>query len=329
MGTWQIPPDVLASARFVVSAKAEVVTALISLNSPRDATARAFHTANKTAFEAMLDQFPQRRALLECSFRPRRGQRPGWIADYLSSPPTSPTATIEDELTRVAQTPDTQLRADLEETAQHPLPNRLAVTDLSGCATDLLRWVWTRTLAADWPRREQILRADIVARTSRLATHGWSAVLHDLGRDRDWIGDGHLRVSRLALPTQVLPSDADLYLIPSISTATWLGWTASGTYAIYYPVAGRLAEADASHGGGLPLLIGTNRATLLRMLDHSTSTTHLAARTDLPIGSVGNHLRVLLRAGVVIRRRSGRIVLYWRTPLGDALIAADGSKTSR
>jgi len=35
-------------------------------------------------------------------------------------------------------------------------------------------------------------------------------------------------------------------------------------------------------------------------------------------------LRVLLDAGVVARRRSGRHVLYWRTALGESLIAADG-----
>jgi hypothetical protein len=34
---------------------------------------------------------------------------------------------------------------------------------------------------------------------------------------------------------------------------------------------------------------------------------------------------VLLDAGVVARRRCGRNVLYWRTALGEALIAADGA----
>ena len=39
----------------------------------------------------------------------------------------------------------------------------------------------------------------------------------------------------------------------------------------------------------------------------------------MPLGSVGDHLKVLLAAGTVLRRRSGREVLYWRTALGDAL----------
>jgi len=46
--------------------------------------------------------------------------------------------------------------------------------------------------------------------------------------------------------------------------------------------------------------------------------------TGLPLGAVGNHLRVLLDAGAVLRRRAGREVLYWRTSLGDALAASTG-----
>ena len=69
---------------------------------------------------------------------------------------------------------------------------------------------------------------------------------------------------------------------------------------------------------------GRGVAGLLRRLDQPLGTTQLAASCGLPVGAVGNHLRVLLDAGVVARRRSGRHVLYWRATLGEALIAADG-----
>ena len=44
--------------------------------------------------------------------------------------------------------------------------------------------------------------------------------------------------------------------------------------------------------------------------------------TGYTLGSVGAHLRVLLDAGLIRRRRSGRSVLYYRTPAGDQLTEA-------
>ncbi len=85
------------------------------------------------------------------------------------------------------------------------------------------------------------------------------------------------------------------------------------------PVAGAEAGLRAD---GLARLIGPNRARVLRLLGEPRSTTQLAALTGLPLGAVSNHLRVLLEAGAVLRRRTGREVLYWRTSLGDVLAAS-------
>lgn len=159
---------------------------------------------------------------------------------------------------------------------------------------------------------------------AKLARHGWAPVLRDLGKGREWAGDGHLRINRYDRPARVLSADADLLFIPVTSSASWVGWTEPVRYAIYYPVAGRLAPGDATRRAGLDRLVGPNQAALLRLLGQPLGTTHLAASAGLPAGAVGNHLRVLLDAGVVARRRSGRNVLYWRTALGEALIAADG-----
>lgn len=324
MGTWRIGPDLLARARFMVSPKAEIVTALCALLGPIDATDRAYHAMHHSAFEAMLARYPLRRAILDSSFRPRRGQVTGWIADFLTAPPAAQTVTIDEEIGVIAAMTQAEIRRDLEETTLRPLAPELTEAPLAATAAALLDWVWTRTLATDWPRRERILRADIVARSGRLASHGWEAVLRDLGRGREWIGGGEMRINRYDLPTRELPATAHLYFIPVLSPEGCVGWSEPDAYAIYYPVTGQLANPGAASGGGLGRLIGANRASLLRMLDQPAGTTDLAARSQLPIGSVGNHLRILLDAGAVTRRRSGRAVLYWRTPLGDALAAADG-----
>ena len=322
-GTWQVTSDLLAKARFVVSPKAEVVAAVEALIKPADPQARAFRAAHHAAFAAMLDEHPVRRDLIGHSFRPRQGSRPGWLADYLGSPPPSPDASFAAEVAAVAAISAKALRDDLRETVGRPLPRSLEAADLVREAAFVLEWIWTHTVATDWPRRERLLRADIVARTGQLARYGWAAVLRDLGKGREWAGDGQLRINRYDLPTRVLSAEADLWFIPVTSNGSWVGWTQPLRYAVYYPVAGRLAPADAGRRGGLDRLVGGNRAALLRLLEAPLGTTHLASASGLPVGAVGNHLRVLLDAGVVARRRSGRHVLYWRTALGEALIAAD------
>ena len=204
--------------------------------------------------------------------------------------------------------------------ARLPLPRVLLRPGVAGHVVELLDWLWTHTIATDWPRRERVLRADIVARANRLASHGWTGVLKDLGKAREWVGDGEMRISDHFMPTKELGPEAQLYFVPTHWMASWVAWDLPHRYAVYYPVTGALAAVDGS-GGGLGRLIGANRARLLQALSVPASTTALAARSGLPVGAVGNHLRVLLDSGLVLRRRSGREVLYWRTALADSLVA--------
>ena len=204
---------------------AEVVAALSALLHPRDPAERAFYAAHHAAFETMLTSFPLRRDVLARSFRPRRGNLPGWTASYLTNPPAGPGVTFEAELAAVAARPGEMLRADLRETSLAELPGHLVSADIAQPAASLLDWMWTHTVATDWPRRERLLQADIVARTGQLASQGWAAVLRDLGQNREWAGNGQLRINRHELPTRVLPSGAQLYFIPVTSYSAWVGWT--------------------------------------------------------------------------------------------------------
>ena len=316
MGMWTVPATVLAHSRFAVSPMAEVVGALGHL-MPRGAVVdRAFVTAHGDAFRAMLDEHPGRRELLCASWRP------GWLGDFMSIPPTHTSPTFQEELALVEALGDKRIRADLRVVTGGPLPRVLTRPGVTAYAVGLLDWVWTHTLVSDWPRRERVLRADIVARSARLATHGWAGVLKDLGRDREWLGDGLMRINRGDYPTRALPDDAQLSFVPVHWRASWVGWDLPQRYAVYYPVTGALALVGRSGTGSLDRLLGGNRATILRGLDDPASTSALVARTGLPLGSVGNHLRVLLDNELVLRRRSGREVFYWRTALGDTVVAA-------
>lgn len=316
MGDWQLSADLLARARFVVSPMADVVAALGSLAEPRDPTDRVTAAMHGAAFVAMLDAHPGRAAVLRCS------ARPGWRADFLGIPPDTDPTTFADELATVAALGDERIRTDLAETVRGPLPDVLLRPGVTADAVGLLDWVWTHVVASDWPRRERVLRADIVSRTVRLARHGWEAVLPDLGRDRAWLGQGRLRINVHDYPTRDLDDARELSFIPHHGRGSHAGWELPSRYALYYPVSGVLAERDTGHAAGTARLIGANRARLLAALDVPASTTGLVALTGLPLGSVGRHLRVLLDAGLVQRRRSGREVLYWQTGLGEALVAA-------
>ena len=66
------------------------------------------------------------------------------------------------------------------------------------------------------------------------------------------------------------------------------------------------------------------QARLLVARDAPASTDHLARSLAMAPGAVGDHLAVLRAAELLVRARSGRSVLYRRTPLGEALVGGSG-----
>jgi DNA-binding transcriptional ArsR family regulator len=97
-----------------------------------------------------------------------------------------------------------------------------------------------------------------------------------------------------------------------------LVYPARGVAALWEP-AGRGRAAVA-----LARLLGASRAAVLTALDEPTSTTQLVGVLHQSLGGLGDHLAALYGAGLVTRARSGRSVLYRRTPVGDAVVAAAG-----
>ncbi|MEV1332591.1 helix-turn-helix domain-containing protein [Micromonospora costi] len=112
-----------------------------------------------------------------------------------------------------------------------------------------------------------------------------------------------------------------LVFVPAHCRRGWVLWDVPTRFGMVYPARGILVDPTSPAPDGLARLIGANRAGILARLDASLSTSQLVAMTGLSLGTVSDHLRVLLDGGAVSRRRSGREVLYWRTPLGDSLVA--------
>jgi DNA-binding transcriptional ArsR family regulator len=249
------------------------------------------------------------------------------VADFLCTPPAGDGRSFPDELARIRSTPAAALRLDLVDpehterraTAPRPHDPALDAADLPDRVADVLTWVWAEIVEPDWPRRRRAFEADVVARTRRLSTGGWAAALDDMRPGLKWLGEGRLQINAYDHPPRDL-AGADLLFVPTTTGHGWVGWDPPARFSVVYPCAGLLAETRPAAPDALRRLIGPARATVLTLLDAPMSTTQIVAVTGFALGSVGNHLRVLLDAGLVRRRRSGRSVLYFRTGDGDNLV---------
>ncbi|WP_426503904.1 ArsR/SmtB family transcription factor [Dactylosporangium sp. McL0621] len=331
MGFWRIDADVLVTSRFVVSPLAETVGCLAALNGQHRVS-----PAQRDWLTEALPVFRARWAADDFALPFLRDAiRPGWLADFLVKPPQTDAPTFAEELARVADTTDEQARRDIVGTTtdEQARPDVLVTTDrtlapvlrrggLVERAVELLDWVWRHTVRPGWPRRRRVFEADIVARTDRLSTGGWAAVLDGMRPGMRWLGDGRLQINTYDYPPRDV-TGSRLLFVPTTVHRGWVSWEEPGdVHAIIYPCTGWLAQDPAAvPAEALARLIGPARARILTLLAAPKSTTQLVALTGQPLGSVGGHLRVLREAGLAARRRAGRSVLYYRAPLGDALCA--------
>jgi DNA-binding transcriptional ArsR family regulator len=322
MGWWQISADTLAASRFVISPLAETTASLLTLERgvaghPGD---RAWLDAHQAAYRERLAADP----VTALALRAAVGRR--WIADVLAPAPLGEGEPFAEELARIRATAPEDVYADLEVSLGGPLPDQLRRPDLADRLAGLLEWVWAGCVRPYWPRRRRIIEADILARSARLGQGGWVAALDGLGPGIRWLGHGRLQINAHNYPPRDI-SGAQLLFVPVTSGRGWVSWDELHRYALTYPCAGVLAEAGQPPvPAPLAALVGPGRARVLTLLDTPKSTTQLVALTGLGLGSVGGHLKVLLDARLVQRRRAGRSVLYSRTEPGDVLVSSRGRR---
>jgi DNA-binding transcriptional ArsR family regulator len=263
---------------------------------------------------------------------------PGWGADFLTPVPAGVSTTIGDLLDQVRSTPTRQAHHEVAEALRRqpivePRIRRILTGErVAAYIADVLAAAWQALLEPEWRTLRAILERDVVYRAGQLTSRGWAAALGDLHPELSW-EQGRIVLPRMAGDTAAL-GGRGLLFVPSVFI--WpklaLGLDPPWPPALIYPARGVAAlwerpgreQAGAARPGtALDRLLGPSRAAILIALEEQASTTQLAATLGQSLGGIGDHLAVLREAGLISRARSGRSVLYRRTPVGDAVAAAE------
>lgn len=260
-----------------------------------------------------------------------RTRGPGFAAP----PPRSLAQTIEDDLATVRATSLPEARREiarclnLRPACDERVLAILRSDDVVERTARALQAAWYELVATDWLQLRALCERDVVHRAGQLSRSGWVAALEGLHPRVRW-RDGAIEILRSAEDRTVSLDGQGLLLVPSVflwpqvSAHVDEPWPAT----LIYPARGIAALWETpftATPGALGELVGRARAGLLTALDQPASTTQLARSLGLATGAVGDHLAILHGAGLLTKARSGRSVLYRRTPLGDALVAASSA----
>jgi DNA-binding transcriptional ArsR family regulator len=240
--------------------------------------------------------------------------------------------TIERQLRLVADYPAEQLRQDLTEVWRGrelpPAASRL-LSGGPGRLAEALWEYWQIALGPHWVQVRAILDADVAYRAARLADGGIECLLADL-HPRVHLDDRALLVGAQTPVTEYDLSGTGLMLIPCAFAWSCLDVGIGNPWPPHLIYGARgvgnlwddRRGAAASHSDVLGELLGQSRAAILIRVALPMSTAGLALELGLSPPAVSAHLSVLRRSGLVTSWRSGRRVLYQRTPLATSIITA-------
>jgi DNA-binding transcriptional ArsR family regulator len=309
--------------RFAISPLGEVVRLARAVANPKTFS-RGAHAAWLREHHPELLEVQRRRDL-----RPLLAllaARSDYYPDFLTPTPEDMLGDFEDELSRVAATPQEQV--DIE--VGYCLERANLSAELSrllrspGLAVELavqLRAVWDALVAPAWPRLRDLLERDVLYRSRLLARGGLESLFADL--------EPLLRLSGRTLSVDLTHEEtyvtdgSGLRLIPSAFIWPFaLAMLHEVPPALIYPSRGvaTLFMDEGRPEAAVAKLIGPTRAEILELVGEPAHTAGLARRLARSPGNVADHLKVLRECGLVTRARAGRNVLYSRTPLADALL---------
>lgn len=268
----------------------------------------------------------------------------GWGVDFITPIPSGVSTTIEELLAEVRATPLDMAHREVAEALRRqpadPRVERILTGDgVTDYVADALAAAWHALLESEWPTLRAILERDVVYRAGQLTSRGWAAALDGLHHQMSWQQD-HIELDShedgdVDLGGKGFLFIPSVFIWPSVAVSFETPWPsvlcypARGVAALWErPAHKKSGPGKSGNGisetGALGRLLGSSRAAILLALDEPTSTSQLVAVLGQSLGGLGGHLAVLREAGLAASARSGRSVLYSRTPVGDALVAAAG-----
>jgi DNA-binding transcriptional ArsR family regulator len=248
---------------------------------------------------------------------------------FLTPAPRSLVGDFAKELDEIRATPRARVRSDIDSALEGKLgvdvevALRLNTPDAATVLATLLDAVWETLLASRWPRLRNTLEADVIYRSRLLASGGLAAALADL---EPLVRIEGARLIADAFPdAAVTPGGRGLRLMPSaFISPDRVALLDQQCPTLVYPARGlgSLPPVSAVPGQRVAQLIGTTRGRILELTGEPACTVGLAQSLGRSPGNIADHLKVLSECGLIHRARLGRRVMYSRTPLGDAVLAA-------
>ncbi|MFB6810898.1 DUF5937 family protein [Streptomyces sp. NPDC056387] len=262
----------------------------------------------------------------------------GYLPHFLNPAPAGPAPAPAEELEALVAAPADVVRHDLDHLRYHQGPlgprARSLYADPPARLPRLAQEVeayWELALAPYWARIRAVLEADVFHRARQAAEQGAGRVINELHSAVRW-DDDVLRLLRRTRPLSRETAGRGLLLVPSAFLGPGLltRMTPPDPPQLAYPARGVGAlwasRPPAARAQALAAVLGRSRALLLAELEAPASTTELARRTGLSAAGVSQNLTALRDAGLVSAHRAGRSVLYARTTVAEALLAAPGGK---
>ncbi|MCI9856945.1 helix-turn-helix transcriptional regulator [Microbacterium proteolyticum] len=254
----------------------------------------------------------------------------GYLPDFLTSTPRWD-LTPEQEHQRLTEADLRPMVVDLGKRADRVTGSQrealLTLRDdperTRALVSDAWRELWEAVLAPHWPGIQQILSADIGARSRRTSSDGIGAMVDAIDDAISWKPDAV--VVELARHDEVLDCrGSGLVLVPSVMSRRCAALTEPPAQpTLFYPALGvteSWTSSAADTASSVIALLGEGRARILLSLHAPLSTSGAAAVAGLAVSTASHHLSVLRAAHLVSSRREGSSVVHDRTPLGEALV---------